>query len=206
LRRDSTELRPWRGTILVYSRGEGIVDAYDPRTLQHLRSAVVAPFASDFQISGARAYLLFPRDARMIAFDLEKFAEIERVSIGGVPIDLAILGDRIAVADPASKRVWIVEKSQSAGEAFARGFLRGLIGIGVAPGAEPGFESGVDRVWSDGAGAAVMDTARGTLYRLGSPPALIAREVHADAVGVSGDHVFFWDRAAGRVRKAALRR
>jgi hypothetical protein len=43
----------------------------------------------------------------------------------------------IALADPAVKKVWLIEGAQSFGQAFARGFVRGPRPRGSAAGARP---------------------------------------------------------------------
>jgi hypothetical protein len=204
--RDSTFLAEHRGDILVYSRAEGTIARFDPATMVKKGEAHVAAYASDLETDGTMGYLVVPSSAAVVAFRLDDFRVTERLSIGAVPIDLAIQGNVLAVADPSSKRIWRTEKTQSVASAFGRGFVRGLLGLGLKPPAHSSFPTGIDRIWSDGARAAAYDSSSGTLYDVSGQPRPIASGIPAGAVAVVNGTVHFWDPAAGELRSVPLQR
>jgi hypothetical protein len=98
---------------LTYFRGTGVLDVRG-------RSVAVAPYASDLETDGRTAYLVFPREAKVRTVDLKTLA-VGEIVVGAVPVDLAISGRMLAVADPAARRVWMIEGVQSMTEAETRG-------------------------------------------------------------------------------------
>ena len=131
--RDPAFLRESGGKLYVYSRATGSIEEIGTK-----RRVKVAPFASDFEISGRTAYLTFPREARIRTIDLNGMKVTGVVAVGAVPVDIAFAGGGtaltariLAVADPSAKRVWLTEATQSTSQAMARGFLRGFLGLGL---------------------------------------------------------------------------
>lgn len=130
------------------------------------RNVTVAPFASDLESDGRTAYLVYPREAKVRTVSLRTF-EIGEFGVGAVPVDLAISGRMLAVADPAAKRVWMVDGVETMTEAVARGFLRGLLGLGLGGRGNSDFPTGVDRVECRGKRCVAFDSVSGTLYSAG---------------------------------------
>jgi hypothetical protein len=171
---DPSFVRTARGAIFVYSRVEGIVQEIDPRSMRVLRAVTTVPFASDFEVDGRTAYLVIPQEAKIRTFDLATLKPTGSVTVGAVPVDAtiqkgatALSAATLAVADPSSKRVWIVEGRQSPTAAFARGFVRGFLGLGLFRGKNAEFPTGVDRVVSGHGKTLAYDSATGTLYEVG---------------------------------------
>lgn len=202
---DPALLRVRGEKLYVYSRRDGILQEISAGG-GVLRRAAVGSFASDLEIDGNSAYLLFPRQARLVMVDLQRLEVVRSVAAGGVPVDLAVTGrgtalsaPRLAIADPAAKRVWRTEGAQSVGAAFGRGFLRGLLGLGLFRANSSEFPSGVDRVESRGGIAVAFDSATGTLYRLGaSKPVALAQDLPPQAFAIAGGGVAIWEK--GRLR------
>lgn len=196
---DSIFLRSSDGRLYVYSRRGSIIEA-DPDSMSVVRSAQSAPAASDFEVHGKSAWLVVPSTGEIIALSLEDLTETERLRPAAAPTDLALQdsggvlkGGTIAVADPASKRVWRGETSQSELAAFGRGFLRGLLGLGLYKPRSNEYPAGVDRIWAARWGIAAHDGSSGTLYVLGSGKATaIASGIPAAAIAVTPDGVLFW--------------
>ena len=167
---DPAFLRQSGDRMFVYSRAAGVLQ--EVAGGQVTRRLAVPPFASDFEISGSTAYLVYPRDARVRTIDLHTMQSSGEIAVGAVPVDLAFVGGGsaltarlLAVADPSAKRVWIAESTQSLSKAVGRGFLRGLLGLGLIGNQGSEFGSGVDRVESGASGWIAYDSSRGTLYR-----------------------------------------
>jgi hypothetical protein len=157
------------GKLYVYSRTSGVLEeiANDRVT----RRASIPRFASDLEVAGTTAYLAYPRDARVRVVDLKTMKVRGDVSVGAVPVDIAIAGGGtaltariLAVADPSAKRVWLTEDTQSTAKAVGRGFLRGFLGLGLFSNRSSQFPTGVDRVWIRGKLWIAYDTSSGTLY------------------------------------------
>ncbi|HKR65582.1 MAG TPA: hypothetical protein VJZ00_17765 [Thermoanaerobaculia bacterium] len=188
--------------VYLYSRLTG--------TLERLGGARVrvAPFASDFEIAGNTAYLVFPREARIRTVDLRTMKPTGEISVGAVPVDLAFAGGGtaltarvLAVADPSAKRVWLTEGTQSTAQAIARGFLRGFLGLGLFGARSSQFPTGVDRVLAQGKNWIAYDTSSGTLYRFTKNASrVLAKGITANAFTVTEDGVAYWQD--GRVRIA----
>jgi len=197
---DPAFLRQSNGRLFVYSRGSG--------TLEQLGGVrvSVAPFASDFEISGNTGYLVFPREARVRTIDLRTMKTTGEISVGAVPVDLAFAGGGtaitarvLAVADPSAKRVWLTESSQSTTQAIARGFLRGFFGLGLFGARSSQFPTGVDRVLISGKTWLAYDTSSATLYRFTKKSArVIAKDVAPHAFAAMPTGVAYWQN--GRVR------
>ncbi|HEX2833063.1 MAG TPA: hypothetical protein VHW00_08610 [Thermoanaerobaculia bacterium] len=157
------------GKLYVYSRSLGMLEeiAHDRVT----RRASIPRFASDLEIAGTSAYLVYPREGRIRIVDLKTMGVRGEVTVGAVPVDLAVAGGGtaltariLAVADPSAKRVWLTEETQSTAKAVARGFLRGFLGLGLFGNRSSQFPTGVDRVWIRGKRWFAYDTSSGTLY------------------------------------------
>jgi hypothetical protein len=196
---DPLFVRERGGMLYVYSRRQGVLQEITPR-LERRRRIGVAPFASDLEIAGSNAYLLFPRDARLMVVDLETMTVRHRASIGAVPSDLAVAGSstalsavRLAIADPAAKRIWRTEGAQSTAAAFGRGFLRGLLGLGLYRPANADFPTGVDRVMSSDGITLAFDSTTGTLFRAGGEkPRPLAQLLGPQAFAIADGTVAFW--------------
>ena len=182
---DPAFMRENNGSLYVYSRLEGLVQEISLASFSMVRRATIAPFASDFETDGKNGYLLYPREAKLRAFPLSTLKVVSETAAGGAPADLALLrkasamsAARIAIADPAAKRVWTMEGLQSVGGAFARGFLRGLLGLRLFAPSRSEFPNGVDRVIAAGDSVVAYDSATGTLYRVrGSTIETIAKGI-----------------------------
>jgi hypothetical protein len=196
---DPVFIRESAGRVLVYSRRDGVLQEVS-HAGKITRSATVGAFASDVEVDGATAYLLFPAEARMAMVSLESL-EVERsVAIGAVPSDLAIArsgnalnAPLIVVADPGSLRLWRTEGAQSVGAAFGRGFLRGLLGLNLFRPRSSEFPSGVDRVVARGGVTVAFDSATGTLYRArGDRSDAIAQGLEPEAFAIVGSRIAMW--------------
>lgn len=167
---DPAFLREGNGRMYVYARTPGILEEIDgDRVTRRVR---VPPFASDLEIDGATAYLVYPRDARVRTVNLERMQLAGEIAVGAVPVDLAFAGGGtaltariLAIADPSAKRVWLTEATQSTAGAIARGFLRGLLGLGLFGHRSAQFPTGVDRVEIRGNEWLAYDSSTRTLYR-----------------------------------------
>jgi hypothetical protein len=188
-------VRESNGALYVYSRMSGTL-----REVESDRTVKVAPFASDMEIGGRTAYLVFPREAKIRTVDLTSMYVTGSVSVGAVPVDLAFAGGGtaitariLAVADPSAKRVWLTEGTQSTMQALARGFLRGFLGLGLFGKRSSQFPTGVDRVLISGKQWIAYDSSSGTLYRFTkSKSSVIAKGIAPQAFAVSAGGVVYW--------------
>ncbi|HJQ37223.1 MAG TPA: hypothetical protein VKB93_08795 [Thermoanaerobaculia bacterium] len=193
-RDDGDFLRESNGRLYVYSRMKGTLAEIGGRTVQ------VAPFASDLEIGGRMAYLVFPREAKIRTVDLAAMKVTGTVSVGAVPVDLAFAGGGtaitariLAVADPSAKRVWLTEGTQSTMQAVARGFLRGFLGLGLFGSRSSQFPTGVDRVLISGKQWIAYDSSSGTLYRFTkSKSSVIAKGIAPQAFAITPGGVVYW--------------
>jgi hypothetical protein len=146
------------------------------------------------------AYLVYTRDGHLRVVDLEKMQLAGQFGVGSAPTDVAIAGDptaltatRLAIADPAAKRVWLVEGRQSSLEAFARGFLRGMLGVGLFRGKMTQFPTGVDRVIASGSRWLAFDSSTGTLYNVTKDETnVLARGLGPHAFALTPEGVAYW--------------
>lgn len=189
------------GRLYVYSRVEGVLQEIAPgKPMAIGRQASVPPFASDMEVEGRTAYLIYPREARLVTVNLDNLGVVASAAVGGAPSDIAIArrgttlsAPLIAVADPAAKRVWMSEGAQSVGAAFARGFLRGFLGLGLFRPRSADFPRGIDRVVAGDGITLSFDTSSGTLYRMGRPKvSVIAERLDPQAFGIANGKVVFW--------------
>jgi hypothetical protein len=196
--RDPAFLRESRGRLYVYSRGDGTLEEIENgRVVRRVR---VAPFASDLELDQRTAYLVYPREGRIGTVALDTL-EVGSVDVGAVPSDLALAGGGtaltarvLAVADPAAKRVWITEGTQSMTQAVARGFLRGFLGLGLFGNRSSQFPTGVDRVVARGSQWIAYDSSSGALYRVTRQKStLIAKDVAPAAFAIAEDGIVWWD-------------
>jgi hypothetical protein len=196
---DPSFLRVGNGKLYVYSRAGGMVEEIDRDRVT--RRVSVAPFASDFEISGTTAYLVYPREARVRTVDLEQMKTTDELAVGAVPVDLAFAGGGtaltahiLAVADPSAKRVWLAEGTQSMGQAIARGFLRGFLGLGLFGSRASQFPTGIDRVEIHGKQWIAYDTSSGTLYHFSRrQSSVLAKNVAPGAFALTEDGVAWWN-------------
>jgi hypothetical protein len=201
LRRDPAFLRVAGRRLLVYSRGEGTIEEIvDDRVT---RSLAVEPFASDFEIDGTTGYLVEPREARIRVVDLAAMKVTGALSVGAVPVDLALAGGGtaitariLAIADPSSKRIWMTEATQSTAKAVGRGFLRGLLGLGLFGSRSSRFPTGIDRVVIRGHTSIAYDTTNGTLYRFSKKTSsILAKGIGPNDFTILDDRVVWWKDA-----------
>jgi hypothetical protein len=196
---DPSFLRSGNGKLYVYSRAAGLIEEIENDRVT--RQVSIAPFASDFELSGTTAYLACPRDARIRTVDLEAMKAGDELAVGAVPVDLAFAGGGtaltariLAVADPSAKRVWLAEGTQSMAKAIARGFLRGFLGLGLFGGRASQFPTGVDRVEIRGKQWIAYDSSSGTLYRFTrKKSSVVAKGVAPGAWTLTERGVAWWD-------------
>ncbi|MEA2465414.1 MAG: hypothetical protein QOJ98_3161 [Acidobacteriota bacterium] len=196
---DPAFLRIASGRLYVYSRVAGVLEEIErDRVTRRIR---VAPFASDFEISGTTGYLAYPRDARIRTVDLQAMKASGEIAVGAVPTDLAFAGGGtaltariLAIADPSAKRVWLTESTQSMTEAVARGVLRGVLGLGLFGDRASQFPTGVDRVVTRGKQWIAYDSSSGTLYHFTSrKSSVVAKGVAPGAYTLTGRGVAWWN-------------
>ena len=196
---DPAFLRQSNGRLYVYSRTAGVLEEIERGRVT--RRFSLPPFASDFEISGSIAYLVYPRDARVRTYDLGTMKSAGEIAVGGVPSDLAFAGGGtaltarvLAVADPSAKRVWLQEGTQSMTQAIARGVLRGFLGLGLFGSRASQFPTGVDRVAIRGKTWIAYDSSSGTLYRFTKQKSsIVAKNVAPGAFALTPDGVAWWD-------------
>lgn len=200
---DPSFLRESGGRLYVYARAAGVLQEITTAPFAVARSVNVAPFASDFQIDGNNAYLVYPRDAKLRVVALASMTPAGEVAVGAVPVALAFASSHtLAIADPSAKRVWMIEGSQSFSQALARGFLRGLLGLGIRPNRNSDFPTGVDRVLVRGNALLAYDTSSATLYRVvKAKSSAIAQNVRPQAFTMTADGVFVWDDSVRRLQR-----
>jgi hypothetical protein len=196
---DPAFLRSANGKLYVYSRTSGALEEITGARVS--RRMAAAPFASDLEISGNTAYLVYPRDGRIRTIDLTRMQSSGEIAVGGVPVDLAFAGGGtaltarlLAVADPSAKRVWLEEGTQSMTEAVTRGVLRGFLGLGLFGSRASEFPTGVDRVSVRGSLWIAYDSSSGTLYRFNKrSSSVVARNVPPHGFALTADGVAWWD-------------
>ena len=194
---DPAFLRVANGRIYVYGRASAVLQEITTRPFAMARTLSVAPFASDFEIDNGVAYLVYPRAAKIGAIALQSMKPLRDISVGAVPVDLAIRSHTLAVADPSAKRIWMVQGEESFGQAFARGFLRGLIGLGLTSGNRD-FPTGIDRVIPQGRDLYAYDSSSGTLYR-GTKP--IAQGIAPQAFSAGTGGLYIWSDTVRRLQR-----
>lgn len=186
--------------LYVYSRVEGTLHEITTAPLAIRREIRVAPFASDLELDGRYAYLVYPREGKIRTVALGPMKSEGEVRVGAVPIDLAfatgstvLTARRLAVADPSAKKVWLIEGSQSTLEAFGRGFLRALLGLGLFGGRSSQFPTGVDRVITRGSEWLAYDSSSETLYRFSkSNSSVVAKDVAPTGFALTADGLAYW--------------
>jgi len=208
---DPAFLRERNGKLYVYSRSAGVLQEISTAPFAIARSARVAPFASAFETDSRDAYLVFPREAKLRLVALATMQADGEIKAGTVPVDIAITSPTaltartLAVADPSSKRVWVIEGKQSVSQAFARGFLRSFLGLGLFGGHDSQFPTGVDRVIVAGRLWLAYDSSSSTLYRFTkNKSAVIAQNLAPTAFTVTRDGVFAWDEAVRRLHRIGV--
>jgi hypothetical protein len=205
---DPAFLRQVNDRLYVYSRTAGLLQEISASPFAIRRSAEVAPFASDLEVDGRNAYLVYPR-GKIAMISLATLKSEGNIEIGAVPVDLefasrggALTTRTLAVADPSAKRVWMVEGPQSFTQALARGFLRGFIGLGLFGGRESQFPTGVDRVIIRGSRSYAYDSSSGTLYRFTkSTSSVVTKSIGPQAFSVGPGGLYVWDDAVRRLQR-----
>ena len=193
-------LRVAAGKLYVYSAVDGLLQEITTSPFVVARELHAAPFASDIETDGKVVYLTYPRDGSVRVIDLGKMTEVGKVRVGSMTTDLAFAGNptaltarRLAVADPAARRVWLIEGEQSTRQAFARGFLRGILGLGLFSGRHSEFPTGVDRVIAHGSQWIAFDSSSGTLYSVTKTKSnVLARGLTPHAFALGDGAVYVW--------------
>ena len=200
---DPTFLRQANGRLYVYSRAAGLLQEISTSPLAVARSVSVAPFASDLQIDGDNAYLVYPREAKIRVVALASMKPAGETAVGAVPVALAFAEPQtLAVADPSAKRVWMIEGAQSFRQAFLRGFFRGLLGLGIRPNRNSDFPTGVDRVLVRGKLLFAYDSSSGTLYRVAKAKSVVvAQDLQPQSFVVTADAAYVWDDTVRRLQR-----
>ena len=193
---DPAFLRIANSRLYVYSRAAGVLQEINTKPFAISRSLNVPPYASDFEVDGKNAYFVYPRTAKVTILDIAT-AKRSDITVGAVPVDLALASDRLAVADPSAKRVWMIEGKESFAHGFARGFLRGLLGLGLAP-RNRDFPTGVDRVIVRGSRIYSFDSSTGTLY---ASSKAIAKSLSPQAFSIGQGGIYVWDDAVRRLQR-----
>lgn len=193
---DPEFVRAANGRLYVYSRVDGLLQEIDPATLRETRRTTVAAFASAMDVDARAAYLVYPRAGKVRTILLSTLKRDGEEAIGAVPVDLSVSGRTVAIADPSAKRVWILEGSQSVGQAFVRGFLRGFLGLGLFTPRNSQFPTGVDRVAARGRRWIAYDSSSGTLY---GSKGVLAKDIGPHAFAFTSDGVVWWDDAVRRL-------
>ena len=192
--------------LYVYARAAGVVQEIATAPFAVARSVNVAPFASDFQLDKDTAYLVYPREAKLRVVALATMKPVGESAVGAVPVALAFASSQtLAVADPAAKRVWMIEGAQTFRQAFLRGFFRGLLGLGIRPNRNSDFPTGVDRVLVRGNLLFGYDTSSETLYRVAkAKSAALVQGVLPQSFAITADAVFVWDDAVRRLHRTGI--
>ena len=206
---DPAFLRSWNGTLYVYERSEGAIQEVTTNPFARGRRLPVVAAGSDFKADGRNGYLVEPRSGKVHMISLDTMSRSGSVDVGAVPVDIAVTARgtaltarTLAVADPAARKVWLIEGSQGLGEAFARGFLRGLIGLGLSGSRSSEFPSGVDRIVATGSQWIAYDSSSRTLYRFSRrKTSIAARNVGPHAFAVTAEGVFLWNDAVRRLQR-----
>lgn len=206
---DPAFMRERNNKLYVYSRAEGLLQEVSTSPLAVRRTVRVRPFASDMEVDGQNAYLVYPRDANVGVVKLSTMTTAGKIDVGAVPVDLAfaaggtaLTARTLAIADPSGKRVWLIEGAQTITQAVARGFLRGLIGLGLAGGRGSQFPTGVDRVAIRGSRWYAYDSSTRTLFRFTKRKStVIAKNVESTAFSVGPDAVFVWNDTVRRLQR-----
>jgi hypothetical protein len=206
---DPAFVREANGRLYVYSRAEGVMQEITTLPFAVSRSVQVAAFASDFEVDGRNAYVVYPRAGKITTVSLPSLTATGTMDVGAVPVEIALLSRstaltarNIAVADPSAKRVWIIEGPQSFTQALARGFLRGLLGLGLFGGRASQFPTGVDRVIARGSRWYAYDSSSGTLYRFTkSKSTAIAKDLGPQAFSIGPGGVYAWVDAVRRLQR-----
>ncbi len=177
---DPAFLREANGRLYVYSRAAGVLQEITTNPFAIRRSVSVLPFASDLEVDGRNAYLVYPRGAKIATISIATMKASGDIAVGAVPVDLAFAQRSLAVAD-----------------AFARGFLRGLLGLGLSP-RNADFPTGIDRVIVERSRLYAYDSSTGTLYH---STKIIAKSSGPQAFSIGPGGVWVWDDAVRRLQR-----
>ena len=197
-------------TVFTYDSVRGLVERFDPASLESSGTLTIDRFGSDFETDGRFGYLAIPGTGEVISFSLSTLDGRKTVQGGAVPVDVVVekasgtlSPGTLAIADPASRRVWRVEGQQSGGAAFARGFLRGLIGLGLYAPRSSELPAGVDRIETAAGGLLAFDSSSGDLYRITPRRSeRIATGVDPSGYAWDGERVFY--SAGGMLHSVSL--
>ena len=206
---DPHVLRVVKGTIYLYSRLDGTLQEIAPETFTVKREAKLAPFATDIETDTRHLFAAYPMEGKVRTYSVKNYATAQEHDLGARPADLAIASlpnlitaGTLAVADPATKNVIVVEGKQGVVKAFGRGFIRGFLGIRLFGDQQMEAESGVDRVVLSRGRFIGYDSATGTLYRMAKKNTVeLATSVGPHAYAVSDEAVFWWDGKALRQQR-----
>ena len=85
---DPALLRESNGRLYVYSRTAGVLQEITTSPFAISRSVSVAPFASDLEVDGQNAYLVYPRAAKISTVSIATMKTAGEITVGAVPVDL----------------------------------------------------------------------------------------------------------------------
>jgi len=83
--------------LLVYA-ADGTLDEFTADPVARAHSVAAPPFATDLETDGRFAYLVDPDDRKLLVFSLDPPARAGERTLGGFPIDLAVLSGPEAAA------------------------------------------------------------------------------------------------------------
>jgi hypothetical protein len=206
---DPAFLRQRNGMLYVYSRAAGVLQEIGTTPFAVRRSAKTAAFGSDLELDGRNAYIAQPRAGKIAVVALATMTPSGSFDAGAVPVDLdiasggtALTAATLAVADPAMKKIWIMEGTQSTGQAIARGFFRGLLGLGLFGGRSSQFPTGIDRAFVRRGRWYAYDSSSGTLYRFTKRTStVIGKNLAAQQFAITDEGVFVWNDEVRRLQK-----
>ena len=196
------QLRVNNGMLYVYSRLEGRLQEIAPEPFAVTRTVDIPPFAADYVVDTLFLYFIYPADAMLRTYAIETLESAGEGTLGAVPMDIELAGDPnlltarvVAIADPSSRRIWMLEGSQTHAKAVLRNILRRILGVGVYAGQSRDFPVGVDRLLASDKSAVAFDSSSGTLYQIVAKKKSrrLATGVAPRAFAVTDEAAFWWD-------------
>jgi hypothetical protein len=198
---DPAFIRERNGRLYVYSRSAGVLQEITTSPFAIARTTRIAPFASAMELDDHDAYFVYPREAKLRLVALATMRTDGEIKVGAVPVDVALTGRTLAIADPSAKRVWVIEGKES----FAHAFVRGFFGLSRLGNRDSQFPTGIDRVFISGKSWVAYDSSSGTLYRFDrQKSSVIAQHVAPKAFTVTPNGVFAWDETVRRLQRIGV--
>ena len=188
------------GKLYVYGAITGVLQEITTSPFAVARELPMPRFATDMEVDKRAAYLAYPQEKLVRVVNIVDMKDGGKVEVGAVPVDIALAGDptlvtaqRLAVADPSSKRIWLIEGSQTTAEAFGRGFLRGVLGLGLFSSRDRNASTGIDRVISRGTQWVAYDSASGDVTQFTkSDVKVLAKGLPPHAFALGNHVLYFW--------------